>query len=401
MKELDANKYHQLYGERRTRTVYFKTDFLDYVIMLLFTGAALAVTYGPSHVLTMSGLALCLFSLVSFMIRHGVELKIPLILRQPVDIVYMLVYKIKNMTPVYFIGLAILVAENFFIYFTPSLPHHTELMRTIALYLFYLHLIAITLYRTISLFSHLAKREMVREYLMQTPWKRIINEKTNMNLEIFHAYFTGLLTHIVLIAPWYFVLTHVNYSLVFLPVALVVNFIIQAKGLAAYIGWFYRDHWLGHNSEFEFVYLHGSHHDAIPSGLIGVSGNGYLEGFMRGTVGAATPFFNPVIASLIYTLDVKGDIDLHQFIPAVFPKIDLDVIKLHQHSMHHLGRLEPYSFGGKFNLPSAPERLKKKFKRFPDEVLNSIRYDEELNGFKWDNPMFRKTIELIEKYNGK
>jgi hypothetical protein len=56
---------------------------------------------------------------------------------------------------------------------------------------FYIHLLYITIYRTAILVSHLAKKELIREVLMQTPWKRVITEKTNMTLEITHAYATG------------------------------------------------------------------------------------------------------------------------------------------------------------------------------------------------------------------
>ena len=38
-------------------------------------------------------------------------------------------------------------------------------------------------------------------------------------------------------------------------------------------------------SEVEFVYLHGTHHDAIPCALIGVGENGHLEGVFRQIIG--------------------------------------------------------------------------------------------------------------------
>src|SRR5262249_28348925 len=136
-------------------------------------------------------------------------------------------------------------------------------------------------YRTVILIAHLAKRELVREVLMQTPWQRTIKAKTNMTLEILHAYGTGVLTHIVLLAPWYMVIKYSRFSVIFLPVVCLINVIVHLKWMQRYNGWFYRDHWLGHNSELEFVYLHGTHHDAIPSGLIAVSENGFLEGFLR------------------------------------------------------------------------------------------------------------------------
>ena len=173
-----------------------------------------------------------------------------------------------------------------------------------ALYLFYAHFLSITAFRTVLLVDHLAKKELVREVLVETSWRRAINNNTNMTLEILHAYCTGVLTHIILIAPWYLVITYSRFSLVFLPALCILNFVVYFKWVKAINAWFYRDHWLGHNSEVEFVFLHGTHHDAIPSGLIAVGENGFLEGFLRFTIGAPGAFFDPVTAFL--TLYVRG-----------------------------------------------------------------------------------------------
>src|SRR5690349_14008430 len=151
-----------------------------------------------------------------FIVRHGIEFRVPVILRRPQDVLYMFAYKLRNLRPMYFIALGLLLLENVLIAATPNLPHHVELMRTIAFYLFYAHFISITAYRTAILIDHLAKRELVREVLMQTPWKRIVNEKTSITLEIAHAYCTGLLTHIILIAPWYLVISYFSFSVIFL-----------------------------------------------------------------------------------------------------------------------------------------------------------------------------------------
>ncbi len=398
MQEADVSYYHRLFGPSQTRAVYFGKDFLDYVVMLGLTAGLLAAVYGPLHFISLLGGAFCLFLLFTFIVRHGIEFKIPVILRRPQEIVYMLIYKIQNINRVTLMVLALLAVENLFIYFTPTWPHYTSLMRTIGLYFFYIHLALITLYRTISLFSHLKHRELAREILMQTPWKKVINEKTNMPLEIFHAYITGLLTHIVLLAPWFLVLHYVNFSVLFIPVALVANFFLHVKWMKVYNEWLYRDHWLGHNSEFEFLYLHGTHHDAIPSGMIAVAGNGILEGFFRHVMGPPLAYYNPIFAGLMYTMDVKGDIDLHQFIPGMFPGVDHEFFKTHQHSMHHFGQLAPYGFGLNFEQEGIAEELRTKFKMLPAETLNTFHLDEQLNGFKWDNKPFRNILDLFEKY---
>jgi hypothetical protein len=335
-----------------------------------------------------------------FIIRHGVELGVPVILRKPQEILYMFVYKLQNLRSVYFIALGLLLLENLVIAATPNLPHHVDLMRQSAFFLFYLHFVSITAYRTAILIAHVAKRELVREVLIQTPWRRVVKKNTNITLEIVHAYCTGLLTHVILIAPWYLVLTYSRFSVIFLSIVCVINIVVQRQWFKVSDAWFYRDHWLGHNSEFEFLFLHGTHHDAIPSGMIAVAENGFLEGFIRFTIGGfPTAFCNPIIAFMIYTVAIKTDIELHQYIPGIFPELPRRVIENIQHATHHYGALEPYGLGVRaeyFNI-SDVKRIKIANKLVP--AGNSIKLDEDLTGFKWDNPIYRRTLSLYEKYH--
>ena len=395
----DPAVFHKLYGTRQPRAVYYKRDFIDYVLMIALSGLVVVLTYGFGHAMSIAGLALCAFALTVFMIRHGIEFCVPVILRRPQDVVCMFVYKLQNLSLPYLIALALLLLENVLIAATPSLSHHVEAMRNVALLLFYVHFLAITAFRTVILIDHLRKKELVREVLMQTAWKRVIDEKTNITLEIVHAYSTGLLAHIILIAPWYLVIRHSNFSVIFLPMVCAIDVAIHMKWMKAINAWFYRDHWLGHNSELEFVFLHGTHHDAIPSAMIAVAENGLLEGFLRLSIGTPVSFYNPVMSFLINTLEVKMDMEAHQYIPGVYPRLPMKVMELSQHSTHHYGSIEPYSFGIKVDQPGASEEYKKAFAGLPDELRNSARLDEELTGFKWDNPTHRRTMSLYDKYH--
>jgi hypothetical protein len=400
MKTNDPAIFHKLYGPKKPRAVYYKKDFLDYALMIVLSALVAGLSYGFRQVMSIVGFALCAFTLVMFITRHGIEFRVPVILRRPQDVFYMFVYKLQNLKPLYFIALGLLLLENVLIAATPNLPHHVELMRTIALYLFYIHFIAITVFRTAILTDHLAKKELVREVLMQTPWQRVVKEKTNITVEIIHAYCTGVLTHIVLLAPWYLVITYSRFSVIFLPVVCSINIFVHLRWLKVINAWFYRDHWLGHNSEFEFIFLHGTHHDAIPSGLIAVAENGFLEGFLRFAIGSPVPFYNPVIAFLVYTAEIQKDIEAHQYIPGVFPRLPRATMEVSQHSTHHYGPIEPYSFGVKLDQSGVSEEYKRSFSRLliPDELVNSAKLDEELTGFKWDNPTYRRTLSLYDKY---
>lgn len=393
----DADLHH-LYGPAKRRIFYKKSDFADYMLMLIICSAVLAVAFQTAPYLLAPGQLLCAFMAFSFPLRHGAAMQVPLIVRRPLDVLYMLVYKVRNIKPMLVVAIAVLAFDNLFIAATPDWPHHTELMRKAAVSLFYAHFVLVSLYRTVILLAHLRHRERVRDVLMQTSWKGALDSQPNVTLHIVHAYATGLLTHLVLLAPWYVVVTHVQYSLVTLFFVSIANVAGHLQHMHIYSRWFYRDHWLAHNCEFDFVYLHGTHHDAIPCGLIGVSGNGFLEGVLRDTTGNPMAFYSPLIAFLLHTAEVIQDMRMHQYIPGVYPILPRQVHEVSQHSTHHFGRLEPYSIGLRMVSPADPPR-KKKWRGFPpEEILNSIALDEKLNGFEWDNPRYRHFLEIYDRY---
>lgn len=398
MRTADPKYFHQFYGKKDRRMVYKKSDFLDYVIMSILCSVVLYFTFGGDHVITLIGYVCSVFMIIAFPVRHGYSFAVPVIFKKPQEIVLSLFYKFQNLSILYPIALGVLLLENYIIYLTPEWPHKVELMTDIAFGLFYLHLAGLTLYRTYILYVHLKRKELVKEILMQTMWRKQITDQPNISFEIVHAYVTGLSTHLLLLVPWYLVITYAKFSLVLMPVILVINFFTQARFLKVINTWFYRDHWLAHHSAFEFVYLHGPHHDAIPSGLIGVAGNGQLEGLMRHAIGAPAPFYHPLTAVMVYTFEVQGDIEAHQYIPGMYPKANMAYQKLTQHSMHHMGQLEPFGFGLNIDQPDADPAFKTKFKILPDEIKNSIKLDEELTGYRWDNSRFKKHLELIAKY---
>ena len=398
MEQSRTATFHQMYGVRKPRTIYYKRDFLDYTLMIVLTGLAGVLSYGFGHPMAIAAIVLCAFMLATFVVRHGIELIVPVVLRRPQDILYALVYKIRNFKAPYLIAIGLLLLENLLIALTPRLPHHVELLRTVFLYLFYIHFLSITAFRTVILVDHLRKKELVREVLMQTAWRKAVSAKTNMPLAILHAYVTGLLTHIIQIAPWYLVIRYANFSLIFLPVVCALNVWIHVKWMHGFNDWYYRDHWLGHNSEAEFIFLHGTHHDAIPSSLLAVSENGFLEGFMRFTLGWPIPFYSPVIAFLVNMYDVKTDIVMHQYIPGIYPRLSRKILEAFQHSTHHYGPIEPYSVGAKVDQPGVAPEIKKAFAMVPEGIRNSAKLDEELTDFKWDNPTYRLILSLFDKY---
>ena len=300
--------FHQLIGKSNRRMVYKKSDFFDYSIMLALCVVICGLVYGWGSFLSLSVDVLCAFMLISFVVRNGFAFKIPLIVRKPQDIFLIFYYKLKNIKPIFIVALCVLLLENLMIYLTPTFPHMIDLTREVAIWLFFIHLGGISLYRTVIFVDHIRKREKVQAFLLESQWKHKVKTKFSLNFEIFHAYFTGILTHIVLLVPWYFVITTFYFSVLLLPIVCWINFVVAGRFLAILNSWYYREHWLGHNHEFDFVSLHGPHHDAIPSGMIAVAGNGFLEGASRFTFGIPNALYNPLMAFGSFSLEVLTDI---------------------------------------------------------------------------------------------
>lgn len=396
-----VERFHRLYGSHKRRTNYQDRDVLDYFLMLGLCVLVAALAYGTLHPMTLLASVLCVFMGVAFVVNHKVgarSFKVPLLVHAPHEFLFMLIHKVQNIKAPYFIAIGLLAAENVLIHYTPSWPHHVDWMRRIAFFLFWTHFGLITLYRTAILVSHLRKRDHVREVLAQSSWKGRVETPGRTTFAIVHGYATGLLTHVVYLVPWYLILTWVSFSAVLTPLTIVLAFLVQKINVKTLNDWFYRDHWLSHNSEIDFVYMHGVHHDAIPSGMIAVAGNGPLEGLIRSGIAFPIPFYNPFAAALFYTIDVKADIDMHQYIPGVFPKLPREFLGVIQHSLHHFGRLEPYGFAINLDLPISDE-LKKMTKVLPDELKYSIRLDQELNGHQWDNAKFKWYMALVDRYH--
>ena|SRR6476646_907841 len=105
----DPAFYHKMYGTRKlskARVVYYKKDFLDYGVMMALSALVTGLSYGFSHVLALMGYVLSAMMVVTFIIRHGVEFQVPVILKQPEEILYLCWYKLRNLKPVYFIVVA-------------------------------------------------------------------------------------------------------------------------------------------------------------------------------------------------------------------------------------------------------------------------------------------------------
>jgi hypothetical protein len=392
----DVRKFHFLFKGKSPRIFYKSEDALDYIFMSVISGAVVYFSYSSIPLIALTGVLGAIYFPIAFYFRHGFSWRLPIILRRPQDLIYCVIYKVMNTSPILVAAVALLAIENYLIYLTPDLPHNTVFMYRAAVGLFLLHLLGLSIYRTVILYHHIKALDRVVDVLSQSVWKRFVTSRKRATMELFHAYITGVFTHIVYLVPWFLLLTHIKYSLLFLPITFLIGFLMQKKFFRVQNSWYYRDHWLGHNSSFDFVYLHGPHHDALPTAMIGVAGNGFLEGFLRSTVGFPITYYNPLLAFLLFTFVVRADIGGHQYIPGLYPRATKGSANTIQHSTHHYGKLEPYGFAMKLDQPGTSEKAKAAMRGFPVEMTNAIELDEQLNGFEWDNATHRWYLGLFD-----
>lgn len=152
---------------------------------------------------------------------------------------------------------ALIAIENIAIWMTPNLPHHTQLMREIGLGLFYGHLALLTILPHRDLAAICAQD--MRDFLMETSWKAAPETATQYQPRVAACIFHRTADPYHAAAPWYFAITHFQYSVLLLPLTIPLGIFIHSRFLKVVNQWFYRDHWLAHHSEFEFIYLHGPH----------------------------------------------------------------------------------------------------------------------------------------------
>ena len=413
MNQPSKSRFHFLLGKQKARIQYKNRDFLDYLILLAVSFLAFQFIFGseraiPSWVQVASqgilylGQGLLVFLAISFIIRHGVRINVPYLLKRPQDLVFSLVHKVMNIRYPWILAVLLLTAENLLILGTPDWPHYTQYMKQGAFALFFTHLGVVTIYRSIIGIHHCIHHKHVRQVLQETNYKRFVPTPGLTIHEIVHGYVTGLVTHLMTLAPWFLIISLFDFSLVLMPATVILGFIIESRFMMKMNEWFYRDHWLGHHSEFDFLYLHGNHHDALPSGVMAVSGNGMLEGLLRYGVGFPHAYYNPLVAFFFQTFTVMSDINSHQYIPGLFPKLPTsDEMRIHgHHAVHHFGWLEPYGLGA--HLPEDPNQEKtapKQESKYVEILANSIRLDEQLNGYNRDNPVFKKYLKLVDKYH--
>lgn len=444
--------YFGLPAAPKAKMVYNSSDFGDYSVMTCLSWLSCGLCYGFGHLFTQFvGLA-SLFLCSTFIMRHGAQWKrVPVLLSHPVSTIFnALLHRFQNTRFAYFAQISLCLAEaalfssgaiqqtQVYAFLKEAIVSHLGPARLTTSFWcvtfggFYLHLALLSFYRLLVFCAHVWNHKHVFDFLSQTGWKKTLSfvprSSTNTSsilysleeladhlVGLLHAFVTGIYTHVVALIPWFCCLKLVDASarsaldpssldatLCFmlaiswtLRVAFVENKIRMDFFTCDQNSWALREHWLGHHDLFEFNYLHGPHHDALPVGMIAVSDHGPLEGLLRHSFGMFDSFLCPPLAAYTWTISVKWDIDGHQYVPGVFPWSFPIVDIGYHHAEHHFLSMHP--LGGCIT-PKAPDKplVPAEWGQMACEVetwVSGDRYSPDNEVWNW----FVKQVAELEK----
>lgn len=338
----------------KTYLVYDKDDFLLYSASLI--GYAMIAWFALENLylwcLLCSGLA---FLWGFFIRKHGATLdlrSLVTLVRGIFEYLLLLVRELRASSPKLGITLCIFIAAVLLEQqLSPMAQGSWLAMRLPFEILFYLHFGGLSLYRTYILYAHFKNSDRVSDILKDSNWKQFLGT-IDIRLHILQAYITGLLCHFALLAPplIFYRLTQptvLREGLLIvgtLVVQAIVFYFLPWRDSLDGAKWYHDNHQHTHQLRFEFTIMHGHHHDAIPSSLIGAAGVGLMEGVHRPIARlhfllSVTLFF--IRSTLLTLVDLKA----HQYIPGVFPYAAFAVGNRDHHMAHHYLSLRPLGIG--------------------------------------------------------
>ncbi|HXH38618.1 MAG TPA: hypothetical protein VNN08_08315 [Thermoanaerobaculia bacterium] len=371
---------------------YRAEDFPLYLLGLVLAGTLIAPAL-PSRSEQLLLVAALLYMVAFFLIKHGAKFEVRFfhdvlegLTRYPVMLVrnwWMARHAIIPITGVFLLALT---GERFL---RPALAGTKWLNRFPWWWVVWTAFLLITLFRVTILIAHLLRASVVREVLEDSAQKKMI-EVLPMHQHILHAFITGMLAHLSVVAPcvlFYMLTKPSNLREVLLVAGYVVwsgvarplkkRKIIESPPKIGF-NLVYQNHTIAHRSRFFFTVFHGHHHDAIPSALIGsAGGTGFFENVDRGLTWL--DFLNSVVVmQILWGYSILFDMVVHQYIPGVFPFAKVTVLGTAHHVTHHFGSALP--LGLIFN-----------------GYIETRDYD---NGYKSDNKVTRWFVDQVERREG-
>lgn len=370
--------------------VYNAADAVDYSTMLGLTGAVASLCFGATHTLATLAWLSVGWLLIAFPLRHGCTLRWPLLLTDGCVLPRMLAYKLDNARPQLLVSAAVMCMEQAAISATPTWQHRLDEHREFLKTLFFAAFWGVTVIRVGLLGAHVWHRQRVFDFLAGSPWRKVLRKGTGVHwqlLHLSHAFVTGVLCHILAVAPLYVLITSMQHSVVLLPLRVAADCAVFAWfHVYDWNDWLYRDHWVSHHDAADFLFLHGPHHDALPVSLMAAHDVGMLEGFLRFSVGHPEGFMSPMVTAPLRGVQVLADMVFHQYVPGVAPYSQVIVYYGHHHAEHHFLRLHPLGSG---------------FDRSPDGVpANTTEIDVRLAGYNPENKVWEWFCSEVVRLEG-
>lgn len=334
---------------------YRAEDFPLYLLSLLL-GGALIVPALPHPALQLLLVLTLVYLAAVFAIRHGAKFDGSFwrvvgegVGRYPMIVVRSWQTARHGVIPIVAIFAGTLVAESFL---RPSLAG-TQWLRTFPWqWAIWGPFLFLTSFRLVILVAHLLRASVVRDVMERSP-QRKSTARLSMPNHIFHAFVTGLLAHLCLVAPCVLFFQWTNPTN--LREALLLTGYLVWTGIAMplrkrkiLVGpgvlnnrLVYQNHQIAHESRFYFTVFHGHHHDSLPSALIGsAAGTGFLENADR-CVTWLDPLKSILAVQCNWTYIIGFDMVVHQYIPGVFPFAKPTVLGASHHVTHHFGSALP------------------------------------------------------------
>jgi hypothetical protein len=371
---------------------YRPEDFPLYLLGLALAGALIfpALPHPGAQALLVCGLV---YLSVFFLIRHGakfepsvVRIAVEGLARYPAVLARNWKTLRDGIIPIAVVFFLALTAEHFL---RPALAGTKWLDPFPWQWVVWVGFLIVMAFRVVILVAHLLRVSVVREVLESSTQKKAI-AKFSIQQHIFHAFVTGMVAHLSLVAPAVLFYMWTDPSILREGLLLAGLFLWKAiarplkkrkligKPSILHYNMFYDNHSLAHRSRFFFTVFHGHHHDAIPSALIGsAGGTGFLENVDR-TLSWLDPL-NSIVYHQLYTIyDMSIDMVVHQYIPGVFPPAKVTVIGRAHHITHHFGSALPLGM----------------------IYEGYIEVRDMNNGYKPDNPVTRWFLAEVERREG-
>jgi hypothetical protein len=331
-----------VFGKKVTKLRFSAEDFSNYCLMIGLSVSLVLVSFQGFRVFQIStSLMLCAL-IPLFAVRNGARIGWPSLLN-PQSLVEVVCHLYRIVHWRLLVYVAIFVCER--LVREVDSGRFTDVFSFGMCLTIQLQLYVLALFRCAALAFHIREAKKVEQVMRSSSWRHFLNLNCSINIHIVHAALTGWCSQMMTVAPFFLLASWKRPIWSFVVLFCMENFL--SISFIDDTKMFYAVHYREHHSSGLFTLFHGSHHDAIPSGLLsGGTEVGFVEGFCQGLL-HCHPLKCPTSLWDV-GINFYKNILYHHYIPGVFPYSQLIVAEEVHHVVHHYMHLVPYvGFPGK------------------------------------------------------